>query len=459
MHKLISFIGDAKNYSEISYLDNSKVCKTKFALVAICDFFPVTYDEIYLVCTEGSSKFFDDLKMDLLKLRENKVREQSIHKVQISNNKDINEFWLTFESINAIINSGDTITIDFTHGYRHVPIFMSAGLNYIFRAKQNLSLSGVYYGLINLTDMIGEIVDLKAFYEINEWADGVSRLIDNADTQKLVELGKNTNYSSFPNIRNPKLVEALKTLTDCLQNIDVNNISSRAQSALLVLNDGLKSASPSESQLLKLAIEKFSVLEPKAELGATYDVNYLKIQLEIIKMLLGHRIYMQAFTAMRELIGSIGMFILPARKNKIIGSDGQRARDHCAGEFVQMVERANYKIKVNEIEVPMAELRQTPDDKNNNRLSAFKYLIIGYDVLMEYRVISKLKEIGNTLSEIRNGFDHAWLGKADSEKILQKLEPESKRILKILSDSVELICINEKAIIEKVRSKEQNNAN
>ncbi len=70
-----------------------------------------------------------------------------------------------------------------------------------------------------------------------------------------------------------------------------------------------------------------------------------------------------------------------------------------------------------------------------------------FDSLEKIGVIAKLQEIGSSLKDIRNGFDHAWLNDRD-KKILGQLEPEGERILKILSETVDLLSIENQETLQ-----------
>jgi len=114
----------------------------------------------------------------------------------------------------------------------------------------------------------------------------------------------------------------------------------------------------------------------------------------IIKMLLDHKLYMQAFTVMRELIGSIGL--IEDSKANIVSSKG-RTRRRRADIFFNMVQ-------------------YDKDDWKFDSQAAIECekMMPFYAKLEINGVCSKLKEFAMDLAMYRNGFDHAWTKIAES---------------------------------------------
>ena len=134
-----------------------------------------------------------------------------------------------------------------------------------------------------------------------------------------------------------------------------------------------------------------------------------------------HRLFMQAFTVMRELVGAIGMAGIGGKytKKKMTTSDGRDYRKRFAEVFVNMM--------------------QFPIDgwkfsgfAEENRLKLMPW----FEDLQKAGIEPQLREIVDEMVKIRNGFDHAWT----SEKAaFPEIEDKGKRYLKQLQEIVGLM--------------------
>ena len=336
--------------------------------------------------------------------------------------EDVSQQWRWFEALLREVKCGDRLVIDMTHGFRAVPIVLSAALGYLQRTK-GVVLEHVLYGA---HDKDGVIVDMRDFYVVQEWADAVGRLVDNADATKLAALAANApKDSTFARLSDPKLADALKQLTANLRNVDVHQFASATQRALEVV--GAQASAPgvtdAERQLLEMVREKFVALVTEPPSGDRYDLAYLEVQLVAAEKLVEHGLHMQAFTVLSELIGSIGMLGLIGTKRdfKMTTSDGRDERGH-ADIFKRMIANDRAKWNFKDCEKSKVE-----------RLQPW------FDALAP--VLPRLKELSDSISKVRNGFNHGWTSKRietivpgkDSDEALRA---EGKRIVAELREEI-----------------------
>ncbi|MBT3217819.1 MAG: TIGR02221 family CRISPR-associated protein [Proteobacteria bacterium] len=403
-----------------------KLTRTRFAQAAIVEAFgAASFDRIVILCTEESkSAHFDILHREIEALGAvgvTRCPEQMLPTDMRAANQ-----WQWFETILAAIDEGDRVIFDFTHGMRAVPIVFSSAIGFLQRTR-HLDLEHVLYAWWDR--MRGEesthpIVDMADFYAINEWTEAVARLVDDADARKLAELGKKREIEALHGLGDPELVARFTTMTDCIRNVDVNNVATVVHDALQCVEKQREGSSGAANVLLDCVWDKFRGLAFDVPSSGKYDHAYLSTQLEIIRVLSEHRLYMQAFTAMRELIGSIGMAGLTGKYAKNMGTAKGRSNRRFAELFVNMVQ------------FPEEEWAFPPSrQKDVERLRPW------YHRLVEERVIGRLEDITRrrqdskrTLLDYRNGFDHAWTSKAAAAKdIVEK----SDEYIEVLASCIE----------------------
>jgi hypothetical protein len=381
----LSFLGANKYTPAVYSLNNKKASKTEYVQCAEIELLGTNYFDIhYIVVTQTSKK----MHIESLKKNLEKLGVDNFAVIEITEELEAKHQWTWFEEILSKINQNDCLTVDMTHGFRIIPIIFATAINFLQKAK-GITLEAVYYGAFEKDKDLSPIIDMKDFYIINEWADAVGRLIDDANADKLAFLSENTSGEKFAELNDPQIINALNDLTKTVKNIDIQNIGAKADKALSLIKKKASSTKESSSILLKLVIDKFVSLTTEEPLSGNYDLDYFKMQLEIIKLLLNHKLFMQAYTVMREFIGSIG--IIEIKKSKTNTAKGRKQRKK-ADVFVNMLvyKEDEWKFKPEEIQKIMPL----------------------YNKIKSNGIENKLRNFCNELTDYRNGFDHAWTGKA-----------------------------------------------
>jgi CRISPR-associated DxTHG motif protein len=406
----ISFLGlgirDEKSrqseYRQTVYeLNGQKSVRTQFVQAAeIAIIGGETFDRIIIVATNTSyNAHFKKLNEQLRKITSAEIVELVIEEDMSAEGQ-----WKWFEKILDHIEFGDELTIDLTHGYRSIPIVFSTAVNFLQRAK-DIRLNAVYYGAYEKDRQITPIVDMKEFYVINEWAEAVSRLVEDADARKIAAVAEKTPEFQAGELNDKKMIAAFEDLTNTIRNVDVNNVSEKATAALALVESKQKKASAVGKILLKLFLDKFAVLATAEPGSGRYDLAYFRLQLEIIKLLLEHKLFMQAYTVMREFVGSIGL--IEIEKAKVKTNAGRSQRHKYAEVFFNMLQFAE-------------EQWNFPEGANQ----ALDKLRPYYDNLKIIGVESMIREFTSNLTGYRNGFDHAWTARAQAPPDIEKVGNE-----------------------------------
>jgi len=408
-------------YDETVYeLNGKKSGKTEFVQVAEIQILGArSFDKIVIAATQKShDTHFENLKSQLLQ-----AGAKNISHLIINEEMTPEAQWKWFEQILEVIESGDNLTIDLTHGYRSIPIIFSTAVNFLQKAR-DITLNAVYYGAFEKEKKLAPIINMKDFYIINEWAEAVSRLVEDADARKVAEAASKSDPFQAGELRDHELIAAFEDLTNAVRNVDIHNVPEKAAKTIQLIENKEKNASITGEILLKLITDKFTSITADKSLSGKYDKAYFDIQLEIIRLLLEHKLFMQAYTAMREFIGSIGLIRI--EKAKINSSDGRKLRRRFAEVFVRMLQKEESGWRFED---------QAKKDKEK--------LMPYYENLKSLGIESVLREFTKDLVNHRNGFDHAWSSKSkaypDIEEKGQQFFKNLKKIVRLLEKNKILI--------------------
>lgn len=333
--------------------------------------------------------------------------------------------WKWFETILGVIERGDRLTVDLTHGYRAVPIIFSAALNFLQKAR-DVEIKAVYYGAYDSNRKLSPIVDMKDFYLINEWADAVSRLVEDADARKLARVAEKTASFQAGELNDTAVIQAFETLTNTIRNVDIHRVGEQADVAIKLVKKKRTGASATGRILLDLVMGKFVSIASGEPASGQYDNAYFRLQMEIIRLLLEHRLYMQAYTVMREFIASIGL--IEMEKATVQNKVGRRQRLRFGEPFVNMLQFEEAKWKFGEKAASEQEREIKETDKDWEKLLPF------YRKLEAIQIVEILRSFVKELVDYRNGFDHAWTLKASAS---EDIETKGRYFLEQLKNTVD----------------------
>jgi len=386
-------------------LDNAESSETRYVQSAVFELTRANpFDAIYLAGTEKAMKHhFDVLSAEIVA----KGGPQP-HQIIISDSNSPGDFWQWLYTLIGHIHNQDDLSFDLTHGWRMQSLVFSVGINFIRRVR-DVRIAAVYYGMFENGKSTNRIVNIVDFYAINEWADAIGRVVSMADTRKLAEMVSTAPGHQFGHLADPTLVDALKQLGLCLTNINVNQVATVADQALAVVKERMVGATQAERLLLESVIEAFDELAGKqGEQG--YDATYYDLQQAIIKLLGKYGYYMQAFTVMRECIGSLGLTWVEST------NDRKYAEILC-----NMLYYSQKKWRFNEDQKEYVEkllpMKQVIEEKWSTLSSLFR-----------------------ELADIRNGFDHAWTSTTMPPDITAKAQDIIENFGKIFPSIADIVC-------------------
>lgn len=373
------------------------------------------FDVIYIAATKASSEeHFKTLQKQLAPCR------GEVKLITLDENMSETGQWVWFEQISKVINKGDELCVDLTHGYRSIPVIFSAAINFLQKTKK-IQLSHVFYGAYEKDKTHVPLVEMKSFFDINVWADAVTRLTDDADAGGIATASTETNKHQFSELTAENFVSSCSQVTKRIKNVDVNNVADEVNSLLEQIDTMKKYSSPGAVILLDLVREKFlSLAVPKTSNPDRngYTLDYFRIQLALAQLLLDHGLYMQAFTVMREWLCTLVMLYFESQEKMNTGKRRKRCERY-GGVFFNMLQ---YK---------QEKWRFPGKEKQRDRILPFYNKLKKQGVLTP--LISPEPMIAEVLSRYRNGFDHAWLGKNGMK---DDIEQQGRILLQILEESL-----------------------
>ncbi|MEN6632525.1 MAG: TIGR02221 family CRISPR-associated protein [Candidatus Polarisedimenticolia bacterium] len=344
-----------------------------------------SFDAVYIVATDAAKAAHYGALLEHLSAE---VRKRTLL-VSIGEEMSAEGQWGWFEALLGCVQQGDRLTIDLTHSYRTIPLVAATALNFLRKAR-GVTVDHVLYGAYEKNRERSPIVDIAAFLAVDDWADAVAALFREADARPLTAVAKNAPEFVAPRLRDSDLHAHLEALSVGLRVANVNGIRAAARAA----EDRLAVATKSDATPVERILAEYSrgLLAPLAGEGPAtgrYDLDYYAHQLDLAEKMLAHQLFMQAFTALREFVGSLGL-----RGEKKIGSADDRARRRAADVFYQMVNRK-------------------PDVWSFNGREELKAKCLPtYEAADACGAVDVLRRSVKILDKLRNGLDHAWTMKS-----------------------------------------------
>lgn len=111
----------------------------------------------------------------------------------IPTGESADELWQIFEELTDVVERGDTVTFDVTHGLRSLPflVFLAAAF---LRSAKDATIRAVYYGALDLSARgedgvsVAPVIDLSEFVALLDWLVASRAMIDTGDAGPLVRL-------------------------------------------------------------------------------------------------------------------------------------------------------------------------------------------------------------------------------------------------------------------------------
>lgn len=178
--KVISFLGTAVRPTKYSYQE--QIYEGSLFQIALRQF--VEFDEMLVFVTADARKIAYPVLEEL--------HDPRINPVDIRTGRTSEGLWDIFNAVVQIVNEGDTVIFDITHGLRSIPFLTFLVAAYL-RSAKNIQIKAVLYGAFDLGQGgPAPIIDLSEFVSLLDWLTATNEFIKNGNASSLAkQLSKN----------------------------------------------------------------------------------------------------------------------------------------------------------------------------------------------------------------------------------------------------------------------------
>lgn len=379
---------------------------TSFVQGAICELTPFQpiCTAYVLVTPTARERSFVDLKEELLSKGVLNVNE-----IPVRESLSEKSIWEWFGELFERIPANSQLILDITHGFRAIPAVMTGAIDLLRRTK-GVRVAGVYYGVLEDEGKTSRLVDLSSFYTVGNWAEAVTNMTSYLDPAGFSRLNKTVPRYQQVVLQRKDFVSKTQELSSALRSLSLNRIPLLAYELQQMINKHRDDAGFIEASMLNHLSDWVTKLSPGVEWDGRLDLRYFEIQLAHAELLANRSLLMQAFTVLREMIGTLGA--LKLTKISLLNNPGRAQRTYASEYFISALSHAR-------------------DDWNftkprgSAQTEALQRVIELYDFIEErdYELLQRLRETTGVVAEYRNGFDHAWMKhKQEKEDALERAQ-------------------------------------
>lgn len=179
MHKIITFLGVSQKPATYIFRGEqySGVVFAQVLRQCIGDF-----DEMLVFVTPAAQASTLSVLMEL--------DDERIKPVDIPTGETPDEMWQTFIAVTEVVDNGDVVTFDITHGLRSIPFLVFLAVAFL-RSAKDVTIQGIYYGSLDPSkDTSGAprpapVVDLSEFVSLLDWLIASNQVIKLGDASEL----------------------------------------------------------------------------------------------------------------------------------------------------------------------------------------------------------------------------------------------------------------------------------
>lgn len=302
--KALSFLGTG-NYKETTYVDKGREYKTGFIQQAICNWY--NPDQLYILATPQVKKH-----QNMALLESCIGKHMTVLNIPSKQSKE--DIWEIFEACTSVVDEGDSIIVDITHGFRSLPLVGFAIAAFLQRVK-DVQVKHVLYGCYeDRHENCSPVYDLAPIIHLLNWADALKTFASRGDAKELAVLLSQAHQEPWQAAikekgQLPRLLKNLsrqiKDLSEALhlsRPLDVMSISKVLSHTMDEVSE--EGEAQQWAKPFALVLEKFrDELTPlAAETPYELSKRTLKAQLALTKYYLNRDLLVQAVTLMREWV-------------------------------------------------------------------------------------------------------------------------------------------------------------
>ena len=295
--KLITVLGTGK-YEPVTYRWNDHTYETSFVQEAFVHWLKPEVTCV-LLTEKARETHWNNLCQRL-------QEHTQIVEVDIPDGKSEAELWEIFEAISEVVQEGDEIAFDITHGFRSLPMIALLTIAYLKQVK-GVKVQYVLYGAYEARDNQGApVFDLTPFADLLDWLAAAKMFTATGDSSELGRLIQDVQDAAHRNKRahaeNPPL--ALKNYGAALEEVSDDLLLARVPNLPDSIRRLAQRQSKANTEVGQWTQPLTLLLDKIATAYAPFQDDSLSTQAALIRWYFKHNHIMQAMTLAREWVVS-----------------------------------------------------------------------------------------------------------------------------------------------------------
>jgi len=328
--KLIAFLGTGE-YKCATYRWNDHTYETSFVQEAFVHW--LKPEMTYVLLTEGAraenwGKLCDKLKR----------HTQTVEGIKIPDGKSKAELWEIFEAISEVVQEGDEIAFDITHGFRSLPMIALLTIAYLKQVK-GVKVQYVLYGAYEARDNQGApVFDLTPFADLLDWLAAAKMFTATGDSSELGRLIQDVQDAAHRNKEayGDSLPLALKNFGAALKEVSNDLLLARVPNLPKSVSNLIEKQKRASAEVSDWTPPLTLLLDKIADAYEPFQDDSLPTQAKLIRWYLNHNHIVQAMTLAREWVVSYYAQQKSLSRDDAEDELNQRANNQENDELVQL---------------------------------------------------------------------------------------------------------------------------
>jgi len=295
--KLLTFLGRGR-YEPVRYFLGEQEVESPYVAVALSEIFNA--DEVLIFATPEAREAHGEALEEELRKR---GRRSKIVDIDLPRRQE--DVWAIFEKIVDSVEEGESVIVDITHAFRHIP-FLSVPAILFLREFKGVDVKGIYYGAFEAkSDGRAPVFNLTSLIEAIEFFTGLRDLKYYGGVDGLVKTVRRITREAYTR---KDITDRPKSLSSCANTLE--NLA--LQLFLNQIPVFMKEAEKARAQYPVWKEELVAYLPP-VKMGLNYLEEFLSLgcpegkmclekQLEVAEYQVKKKMYSNAVELLREII-------------------------------------------------------------------------------------------------------------------------------------------------------------
>jgi len=309
--KAITFLGAGKAFETAYVFEDGQEYTAPYFGVALSQHYPDLEMRV-LVTPEAKEKHWQ-------RFQEMVGDAAELEAIDIQGGHTEEELWDIFETVIEVVEKGEQVIFDITHGFRSLPFLSFLAAAYL-RVVEEIELVAVLYGNFEARDQSvtpnrAPVIDLTPFVGLLDWMVAADRFVRFGDAHDLAERLRASKPDYRQQQHDPGQRRIAKTLSDTAKALDSVSsalrlirpndaiiASDKLQTDLTDATQGIQSFARPFQPLSRRVISEYAPLAANQEIYSSDLTVALDRERRLVYWYLDRRQYVQAMAVAREWI-------------------------------------------------------------------------------------------------------------------------------------------------------------